>query len=72
MTPAQRSARVTLIRAHQSLSDRNLARLCPALYPSDYLTNTKKYPKPKGKEKKVTFTAADRAQATAADCSARS
>ena len=41
LTPAQRQARVAFIKAHHSYSDRDLARLCPGLYPRDFLTNTK-------------------------------
>jgi len=44
LTPAQDRARVKLIEDHGDYSDRDLARLCPALYPRDFLTNKKDWP----------------------------
>jgi hypothetical protein len=70
ITSAQQQARVTFLNEHRDFSDRQLARLCPGLYPADFLKDTKKYPlakKQKG-EQAVTVTAADRAQAAAAGC----
>jgi hypothetical protein len=43
ITPAQDQARIRLIEAHGHYSDRDLARLCPGLYPADFLTNTSKW-----------------------------
>ncbi|MGN6189773.1 MAG: hypothetical protein ACTHOE_12825 [Conexibacter sp.] len=44
LTPAQETARVAFIKAHHGYSDRDLARLCPGLYPRDFLTNEKDWP----------------------------
>jgi hypothetical protein len=44
LTPAQEHARIVFIKAHKGYSDRDLARLCPALYPSDFLTNKQDWP----------------------------
>jgi hypothetical protein len=70
LSSAQEQARVRLIQSHTKLTDRQLAKICPGLYPRDFLTNTKKYPlTSKDKDKKQPqITAADRAQAQAAGC----
>ena len=39
LTPAQEQARVAFIKAHKDFSDRDMAKLCPGLYPADFLTN---------------------------------
>ncbi|HEX7292516.1 MAG TPA: hypothetical protein VF250_15460 [Conexibacter sp.] len=39
LTPAQEQARKAFIRAHDAYNDRDLARLCPGLYPRDFLTD---------------------------------
>jgi len=44
LTPVQESARVAFIKAHDDYSDRDLARLCPGLYPRDFLTNEDDWP----------------------------
>src|SRR4029077_1187637 len=44
LTPAQESARVAFIKAHGDYRDRDLARLCPGLYPRDFLTNKGDWP----------------------------
>lgn len=44
LTPEQESARVQFIEAHDDYSDRDLARLCPGLYPRDFLTNEDDWP----------------------------
>jgi hypothetical protein len=44
ITPAQHSARVAFVKAHDGYSDRDLARLCPGLYPRDFLTNKSDWP----------------------------
>jgi len=44
LTPAQERARQTLIERHSDYSDRDLARLCPGLYPRDFLTNKDDWP----------------------------
>jgi hypothetical protein len=73
ITSAQEQARIRLIEAHANLTDRQLARICPGLYPRDFLTNKDKYPlttRDKAK-KQPQITAADRAQAKAAGCDVR-
>lgn len=44
LTPAQEQARTAFIAAHDDYSDRDLARLCPGLYPRDFLTNHDDWP----------------------------
>jgi len=44
LTPEQETARVAFIKAHDDYSDRDLARLCPGLYPRDFLTNKSDWP----------------------------
>jgi hypothetical protein len=44
LTAAQEQARTTFIKAHDDSSDRDLARLCPGLYPRDFLTNHDDWP----------------------------
>jgi hypothetical protein len=44
LTPAQERARIAFIKAHDDYSDRDLARLCPGLYPRDFLTNHDDWP----------------------------
>ncbi len=44
LTQAQETARLAFIKAHDSYSDRDLARLCPGLYPRDFLTNKTDWP----------------------------
>jgi hypothetical protein len=44
LTPAQDRARVAFIEDHGDYSDRDLARLCPGLYPRDFLTNHGDWP----------------------------
>lgn len=73
LTSAQEQARIRFVKDHASLTDHQLARLCPGLYPRDFLTNRKKYPLAK-EDKSGTqprATAADRAAATAAGCDVR-
>ncbi len=71
ITSAQDSARKTFIKDHADFTDHQLAKLCPALYPPKFLTDTKKYPldkKDKDKSDQPTITQADRTQAAAAGC----
>jgi hypothetical protein len=73
LSSAQEQARIRLIEAHAGLTDRQLARICPGLYPRDFLTNTKKYrltSRDKAKQQPK-VTASDRAQAKAAGCDVR-
>jgi hypothetical protein len=44
LTSAQEQARTAFIKAHDDYSDRDLARLCPGLYPRDFLTNHDDWP----------------------------
>lgn len=44
LTPAQERARIAFIEDHSNYSDRDLARLCPGLYPRDFLTNKDDWP----------------------------
>ena len=44
LTQAQETARVAFIEAHDDYSDRDLARVCPGLYPRDFLTNESDWP----------------------------
>ena len=44
LTPAQEHARTAFVKAHDDYSDRDLARLCPGLYPRDFLTNHDDWP----------------------------
>lgn len=73
LTSAQERARIAFIDAHRGFSDRDLAKLCPGLYPADFLTNTKKWPAGKASkgDKPATVTAKDRAEAKAAGCDVR-
>ncbi len=73
LTPAQEQARIAFIRAHSGFSDRQLAQLCPGLYPADFLTNHSKWPAGKAStsDKPVRVTAHDRAEAQSAGCDVR-
>lgn len=44
LTPEQEQARVAFIEDHGDFSDRDLAKLCPGLYPTDFLTNEDDWP----------------------------
>lgn len=70
LTVAQERARIAFIEDHADLSDRDLARLCPALYPRDFLSDPDEWPagERRADERDATFTAEDRAQARAAGC----
>lgn len=68
ITPDQEQARVQLLKDASHFSDRELARLCPGLYPSDFLTNTGKYGKERRDRKTPPVTAQLRAQIAAAGC----
>jgi hypothetical protein len=73
LTGAQEQARVAFIEAHGNYSDRELAHLCPGLYPKHFLTNTDKYPLPRGEKNRTPpkITAHDLAEARAAACDVR-
>lgn len=44
LTSEQEGARIAFIEAHDDYSDRDLARLCPGLYPRDFLTDEDEWP----------------------------
>lgn len=73
LTAEQERARIAFIEDHGDLSDRDLARLCPGLYPRDFLTDHDAWPAGERRrgEADASFTAADRAQAAAAGCDVR-
>lgn len=68
LTSAQKQARVDFIRQVGKFDDHELARLCPGLYPSDFLTNTGKYPKERKGHRNPTVTVQLRDAARAAGC----
>ena len=68
ITPEQRDARVAFIKEHRDFDDHGLARLCPGLYPRDFLTNEDDYPEEDRDHRDPPVTAADRAAARAAGC----
>ena len=70
LSAEQERARVAFIEEHGDLSDRDLARLCPALYPRDFLSDPDEWPvgELREGERDAAFTAADRAEARAAGC----
>jgi hypothetical protein len=73
ITPQQEQARVAFIADHADFSDRELAQLCPGLYPPRFLTDGDKYPdgKPDKGRKAPQVTAKDRTDAQAAGCDVR-
>lgn len=73
LTPAQERARIAFIAGHGHFNDRDLAQLCPGMYPSDFLTNHGKWPAGKAKsgDTPARVTAQDRAEAKAAGCDVR-
>lgn len=68
LTPSQRIARISLIKNNQKLNDLELAHLCPGLYPSDVLSNPKRYGFDKQKSKPTTWTDSQLKAAAAARC----
>lgn len=73
LSAEQERARIAFIEDHADLSDRDLARLCPGLYPRDFLTDHDEWPagELRNGETDARFTAADREQAAAAGCDVR-
>lgn len=69
LTAAQRTARLQLVKENGGLNDRELAKLCPALYPTD-LETAKKYKDIRDKQKlrKTTFPAEAKRLAARAGC----
>ncbi|MEA2391283.1 MAG: hypothetical protein QOK31_1392 [Solirubrobacteraceae bacterium] len=64
---AQQAARARFLDIEHKLKDDELARLCPSLYPADYLKDRKKYGYPKNKKPRV-LTPQDQANARQAHC----
>lgn len=73
LTSTQEQARIAFLKAHADFDDHDLAQLCPGLYPTDFLTNTDKWPsgKPRKHHTSPKVTAADRAAAKLAGCDIR-
>jgi hypothetical protein len=73
LTADQKQARIAFLKAHGGFDDHDLAKLCPGMYPTDFLTDTKKWPagKPRKNHTSPKVTAADRADAKAAGCDVR-
>ena len=73
LTAQQERARIEFIEDHGDLDDRDLARLCPGLYPSDFLTDHDEWPagELRDGETDARFTAEDRAEAQDAGCDVR-
>ncbi|HEV7772026.1 MAG TPA: hypothetical protein VGO48_01920 [Conexibacter sp.] len=62
LTPAQEKARVAFIEDHGDYSDRDLARVCPGLYPRDFLTNEDDWPAGKARSGDLSTRAIDAAR----------
>lgn len=73
LSAEQERARIQFIEGHGDLSDRDFARLCPGLYPRDFLTDPDAWPAGERRDgdRDARFTAEDRAQAAAAGCEVR-
>lgn len=73
LTAQQERARIAFLESHRDFDDRELAKLCPGLYPRRFLTDADKYPEGKRDTSRTPprVTAADRAQAKAAGCDVR-
>jgi hypothetical protein len=76
-TPSpQQTRRAAFLEKYDRLNDRDLARLCPSLYPRDFLTSPKRYDKygytkPDKNAKRFRPTATERADAGAAGCTSQ-
>lgn len=73
LTPAQERARIEFVERHGDFSDRDLAKLCPGLYPEDFLTDEDEWPAGEAREGETParVTQQDRAEARAAGCDVR-
>jgi hypothetical protein len=73
LTAAQERARIAFVEDHVDLNDRDLARLCPGLYPRAFLTDHDKWPagELRDGDRPARFTAQDRVDARAAGCDVR-
>jgi hypothetical protein len=63
----QQAARASFLDKEHKLKDDELARLCPSLYPADYLKDRKKYGYPENKKPRPVGPQ-DQAAARAAGC----
>jgi hypothetical protein len=68
LTPQQESARIAFIQDHGDFSDRDLAQLCPGMYPRDFLTNHDDWPS--GERRSGDMSARAIAAAKASDAAA--
>jgi len=68
LTPDQKQARIDFVEQVGEFDDHELARLCPGLYPRDFLTNEDDYPREDKDHRDPTVTPALRAAARAAGC----
>lgn len=68
LTPEQREARIQFVKDTGDFDDHELARLCPGLYPRDFLTNEDDYPDEDRDHRDPPVTAKLRADARAAGC----
>jgi hypothetical protein len=77
LTPAQERARIQFIQDHDDYSDRDLARLCPGMYPRDFLANHDDWPAGEARSGDMSVRAIDAARArdaaavSAAGCDVR-
>ena len=73
LTPAQDRARIQFIQDHGDFSDRDLAKLCPGMYPRDFLSDHDEWPAGEARkgDDPATVTAQDRVEARAAGCDVR-
>lgn len=62
LTPAQERARMAFIEDHDDWTDRDLAKLCPGLYPSDFLTDHDQWPSGEARRGDRSATAIDAAR----------
>lgn len=64
----QKQARIELLESVGAFDDHELARLCPGLYPRDFLTNEDDYPEEDRDHRDPPVTDELRAQVSAAGC----
>jgi hypothetical protein len=63
LTSTQEQARIAFIKAHDDYNDRDLARLCPGLYPRNFLTNHDDWPAGEARSDDMSRRAIDAARA---------
>jgi hypothetical protein len=66
----ERNRLAEFIREHEELRDEELARLCPALYPRDFLEDPDRYDYERDEEARRDFAPELREQARRAGCDA--